>query len=61
VPPDGVERHELDAPALAAYGIERTGATLVRPDGFVAWLARRLPEHPERELRRVLSRLLATG
>jgi putative polyketide hydroxylase len=59
--PDGVAIHELDEQALAAYGIERTGATLVRPDGFVAWRARRMPEHPERELRHVLARLLAGG
>jgi hypothetical protein len=26
------------------YGIDATGAVLVRPDGYVAWRSRRLPE-----------------
>ncbi|MEN3537610.1 FAD-dependent monooxygenase [Microbispora sp. ZYX-F-249] len=43
---------------LAAYGITATGATLVRPDGFVAWRARELPAGPGRRLRDALTRLL---
>jgi putative polyketide hydroxylase len=56
----GVEVHQLDDRALDAYGITATGASLVRPDGFVAWRSPGLPEHPDRELRQVLGQLLAT-
>ncbi|WP_169979482.1 FAD-dependent oxidoreductase [Microbispora sp. H10836] len=41
-----------------AYGITKTGAVLVRPDGFVAWRARELPALPGRLLRDALTRLL---
>ncbi|MEV7807685.1 FAD-dependent monooxygenase [Microbispora sp. NPDC088329] len=43
---------------LGAYGITGTGATLVRPDGFVAWRARELPARPGRLVRDALTRLL---
>ncbi|RZQ61947.1 FAD-dependent oxidoreductase [Amycolatopsis suaedae] len=36
------------------YGITRSGATLVRPDGFIAWRAATLPELPEERLRQAL-------
>ena len=39
-PPDGVAAHELDGPALDTYGLELTGAALIRPDGIVAWRSR---------------------
>ena len=43
----------------AAFGITPQGASLVRPDGFVAWRAKNAPDRAaEPELRRVLSRLL---
>lgn len=42
-----------------AYGITSTGASLVRPDGFVAWRATSLPERPEGELRRVMAQMRA--
>ncbi|QWF83426.1 FAD-dependent oxidoreductase [Amycolatopsis sp. CA-230715] len=42
-----------------AYGITGTGATLVRPDGFVAWRAKVQPPEPERELRQALTAVLA--
>ncbi|WP_028923058.1 FAD-dependent oxidoreductase [Pseudonocardia acaciae] len=55
-----VNVHHIDADRREhAYGTTATGATLVRPDGFVAWRARTLPEQPEHELQRVLRRLLA--
>jgi hypothetical protein len=43
---------------LSAYGLEETGAVLVRPDGHVAW---RCPTKPTTggELRAVLERILA--
>lgn len=32
------------------YGVEDSGAVLVRPDGYVAWRMHALPDHPERAL-----------
>lgn len=48
-----------DAGVLDAYGLTRTGASLVRPDGFVAWRAPALPERPDHELPAALARVLA--
>lgn len=31
---------------LTAFGIEETGATLIRPDGFIAWRSANLPNEP---------------
>jgi putative polyketide hydroxylase len=42
-----------------AYGIGPSGASLVRPDGFVAWRADEVSERPERDLRQVLREILA--
>jgi putative polyketide hydroxylase len=40
--PPGATSHVIDAEAFAeAYGLEAGGATLVRPDGVVAWRSRR--------------------
>ncbi|MFI6213800.1 hypothetical protein ACIBCD_17565 [Nocardia brasiliensis] len=53
---------EFDDPAArfaATYGLSKTGATLVRPDGFIAWRAPELPEHPDHALRHALTLLLA--
>ncbi|MFE3445029.1 FAD-dependent monooxygenase [Nocardia sp. NPDC059180] len=44
---------------LLVFGITVTGATLIRPDGFVAWRARSAHERPEQELRQLFSQLLA--
>jgi 2-polyprenyl-6-methoxyphenol hydroxylase-like FAD-dependent oxidoreductase len=41
-----------------AYGLGESGASLVRPDGFVAWRATSLVSDPGRTLRDVLTRLL---
>jgi 2-polyprenyl-6-methoxyphenol hydroxylase-like FAD-dependent oxidoreductase len=54
--PAGATSHVVDAePFAAAYGLSAGGATLVRPDGVVAWRAR---AHGGRE---ELSRALATA
>ncbi|GHO96865.1 FAD-dependent oxidoreductase [Reticulibacter mediterranei] len=42
----------------SAYGVTTTGATLIRPDGFIAWRAHEAGEQPEQELGRVLRRVL---
>ena len=52
---------DLDDPEGAfseAYGISRAGASLVRPDGFVAWRSRTLVEDPAAALREALGRSL---
>jgi 2-polyprenyl-6-methoxyphenol hydroxylase-like FAD-dependent oxidoreductase len=49
---------ESDAIA-AAYGIGPTGASLVRPDGFIGWRSRGGVPDPTAELSRALTRLLA--
>ncbi len=40
------------------YGVERDGAVLVRPDGFVGWRASRAGESPERDLAAALTTIL---
>jgi 2-polyprenyl-6-methoxyphenol hydroxylase-like FAD-dependent oxidoreductase len=55
---------DLDDPPGAfpeAYGIERAGASLVRPDGFVAWRSRTAVEDPTSALRDALRRSLGFG
>src|SRR5215470_1758858 len=42
----------------ATYGIERDGAVLVRPDGYVAWRSRNGVANPEVTLREVFDRVL---
>ena len=42
----------------AAYGISPTGATLVRPDGFVAWHSVEHQDNPQQTLETVLKHLL---
>jgi putative polyketide hydroxylase len=54
--PRGVESHVIDAELFAeAYGLEAGGATLVRPDGVVAWRSRGLATHDD------IERALATA
>jgi hypothetical protein len=42
-------------------GLERGGAVLVRPDGFIAWRARTAPLDPRVALEAALSHVLATA
>jgi 2-polyprenyl-6-methoxyphenol hydroxylase-like FAD-dependent oxidoreductase len=42
-----------------SYGISDTGASLVRPDGFVAWRSERAVSDPRAALRQALARSLA--
>ncbi|SEG82676.1 putative polyketide hydroxylase [Thermomonospora echinospora] len=55
----GAKLHDVEDRLPDAYGITRTGATLVRPDGFVAWRAADLPQRPEHDIQRALTHLLA--
>ncbi len=43
---------------LATYGVERDGAVLVRPDGYVAWRQAASVRDPAAELTRALERIL---
>lgn len=55
----GPDMVEVSAGELAArYGIGERGASLVRPDGVVAWRCDHLADDPEGELRADLTRLL---
>jgi 2-polyprenyl-6-methoxyphenol hydroxylase-like FAD-dependent oxidoreductase len=56
----GVDSYEVDADGFAArYGLGADGASLVRPDGFVAWRAQSAPEDPAAELSAALRSALA--
>ena len=62
----GVDLGDPEERFLGAFGIGPAGASLVRPDGFVAWRAEAGPERPESEsaFGRALARILsrdATG
>src|SRR5436190_4795628 len=55
------EAADLRAPSghfEALYGVERGGAVLVRPDGFVGWRARRTPDAPADDLGGALATIL---
>jgi 2-polyprenyl-6-methoxyphenol hydroxylase-like FAD-dependent oxidoreductase len=41
---------ETNAELTHVYGLEPGGATLIRPDGYVAWRAPELPAHPAQAL-----------
>ena len=48
--PPGAASHVIDADAFAeAYGLAAAGATLVRPDGVIAWRSRGPVDRPEIE------------
>ncbi|SHE34987.1 putative polyketide hydroxylase [Seinonella peptonophila] len=49
---------DVDKSFISTYGISPTGATLVRPDGFVAWRIPNVSEQPPQELERVLTKVL---
>jgi 2-polyprenyl-6-methoxyphenol hydroxylase-like FAD-dependent oxidoreductase len=53
--------HPVDAPGFAAsFGIGPTGASLIRPDGVVAWRACTMPDAPAAALTAALRQLLAS-
>jgi putative polyketide hydroxylase len=43
----GSDLGDPDGAFLTAYGLPAAGAALIRPDGFVAWRAKSLPDDPE--------------
>ena len=56
----GIGCHVLDDAEFASrYGLSRGGASLVRPDGIVAWRAKEPVDDPAGELRRVLDAVLS--
>ncbi len=54
--PNGLR--DVEGRWYAAYGVNTTGMTLVRPDGFVAWRSSILKTQPEQVLEDVLTRVL---
>jgi putative polyketide hydroxylase len=48
-----------DADVAGAYGLSASGATLIRPDGFVAWRAADVRGGTDDELTTVLTRILS--
>jgi 2-polyprenyl-6-methoxyphenol hydroxylase-like FAD-dependent oxidoreductase len=53
-----LEAQVVDSNVASAYGISATGASLVRPDGFVAWRSPSASADPAGELRRTLVSIL---
>ena len=47
-----------DGRFLGAYGLQQSGASLVRPDGFVGWRAASLPPNPEGALTAAIRAIL---
>ena len=46
--PPGVASHVIEAEAFAeSYGLSTSGATVVRPDGVIAWRSRGAAGRPE--------------
>ncbi len=55
-----LDAHQVRESAFPdAYGMSPSGATLVRPDGFVAWRSESLAGDPESELSRAVGAILA--
>ncbi|GAB2710349.1 aromatic-ring hydroxylase C-terminal domain-containing protein [Nocardia thraciensis] len=52
VPVDGHSFH-------TAYGLDSTGASLVRPDGYIAWRAATAPDDPAPALTDALAHVAA--
>jgi putative polyketide hydroxylase len=44
-----------------SFGIGPAGATLIRPDGYVAWRATDMPAEPAKEIAQVLKRVAAAA
>jgi 2-polyprenyl-6-methoxyphenol hydroxylase-like FAD-dependent oxidoreductase len=53
-----LEAHVVDGNVTTAYGISAAGASLIRPDGFVAWRSRDGARDAAGELRRTLAGIL---
>jgi putative polyketide hydroxylase len=54
----GTDLHDADSVFHEAYGITPSGASLLRPDGFVAWRATELAPQPQAVLHEALQRSL---
>ena len=54
----GGELANSDGQWLEAYGLDETGAVLVRPDGYVGWRSRAMPAHPAATLGEAMTSIL---
>jgi 2-polyprenyl-6-methoxyphenol hydroxylase-like FAD-dependent oxidoreductase len=50
-----------DSAFASAYGLDSSGAVLVRPDAHVGWRSRSIPRDPSRTLRDAVSMILCTS
>ncbi|MEV4889251.1 FAD-dependent monooxygenase [Nonomuraea sp. NPDC055795] len=57
--PIGGELKDMEGQWQERYGVDDTGAVLVRPDGYVAWRAPSLPPSPETTLHEALTKILS--
>jgi hypothetical protein len=55
---DGADLVDVDGHWAAAYGVQSTGAVIVRPDGFVGWRTQGAESPSQQSLEVVMSRLL---
>jgi hypothetical protein len=53
-----LETYSIDDDVATAYGLSVSGASLVRPDGFVAWRSRSAESDMAGELRRTFATIL---
>lgn len=52
-----VDCRRIGEDVLRAFGLSQDGATLVRPDGYIAWRSPGLPAEPAHTLRTALGRV----
>jgi putative polyketide hydroxylase len=55
----GAELQDPEQRLLGSYGLTDTGASLIRPDGFVAWRSASQPDDAQTQLHQALTGLLA--
>ncbi len=55
----GLKAHQLGPEVAQAYGLGQAGASLIRPDGFVAWRSTEAAADPHGELAQALGAILA--
>ena len=52
------ELADCDGRWLETYGLDETGAVLVRPDGYVGWRSRAMPADPAAKLGEAMASIM---